>query len=140
MTVAFIHFRLPHDGRLGALIAARRERLADLEASIEQMGEQRAVRRLAPALQAERNRWPRSAWRRFLREAARQATAIQPELHRLRTSLLRPTPQTERAASIDPARGGGASQLFADPQDIDSLQYRLVVPQSPAPNVPAHGQ
>jgi hypothetical protein len=54
-----------------------------------------------PALRADHSHWPRSAWRTFLREAARQATALQPELHRLRTSVTRLQRRAERAASTD---------------------------------------
>jgi hypothetical protein len=47
---------------------------------------QQAIRRLPPVLRADRNLWPRSAWRVSAREAARPATALHPELHRLRQS------------------------------------------------------
>jgi hypothetical protein len=74
----------PLSGRRPVTSAARCARIADLEASIEQVGEQQAVRRLPPLLRANRSLWPRSVWRTFMREATRQAAALQPELRRLR--------------------------------------------------------
>ncbi len=122
MIVAFIHSIRPDHDQLDAIIAARREHLADLEASIEQAGEQCATRHLAPPLRADRTGWPRSAWRIFLPEAARQATALQPEPNRLRASLIRLQRQAEQAASTDPARDARAPRIFMDLQDIDSLR------------------
>jgi hypothetical protein len=67
----------------------------------------------------------------FLRGAARQATALQPELHRLRTSVTRLQRQAERAASTDPDCDDPGRQIFTHLQDINRLQYRLL-PQSPS--------
>jgi hypothetical protein len=74
----------PPSAQRALISAARCARIADLEASIEQAGERQAIRRLPPMLQANRSLWPRPVWRTFVREAERQAAALQPELRHLR--------------------------------------------------------
>jgi hypothetical protein len=109
MPLASVHFTRPPADRLDAIIAVRLARLADLEAAIEQAAEQSAMRRLSPVLRTNRKLWPRSAWRAFVRAAARQAAALQPELQRLRRPHHPNAPRHLQAASLMRRRQSAAS-------------------------------